>query len=189
MHRLLLVLFVCLLPLVACAQESRRVTLELAGTFAVPANPEGFSHNWDAGFGVSGGINYPLLPTARLSILMDVNRFSRHDVEGGDATLIYGMVNISKSFGDRKLLRIAPYVFGGTGVYYQSLSDITTTGHEHTDPVLSDGETNLGLSVGFGLEMPAGPRANLFVDGRYVVGMTKGDATEVVPIRFGIRTR
>lgn len=204
MPRLLVTLFACLLPLVVFAQEPRRATIELAGTFATPTAPDAFSEYWNDGFGVSGGINFPLSPTARLSFLVDVARFSLDEraflwdfdlpnsgiaVDGGDATLIYGITNLSVLLGDPDAQRMIPYVLCGAGVYRQSFSDATVSGFGESVRVPSDSETAVGLNVGVGFEMPAGRSAKFFVDGRYVFGFTGGDATQFVPIRFGIRTQ
>lgn len=202
MRRLLFTLFACLLPLVACAQESRHIMFEIAGTYAKPAGPQAFSDHWNDGFGVSGGVIYPLLGATRLSFLLDVSRFSLDDksllseyelmsdysLDGGAATLICGMANISVLFGNRRRRDVAPYIFGGCGVYHQSISDVTMAGHAWSEDVPLASETAVGFNIGLGLEIPAGRRANLFFDARYVVGLIEGTATQLAPVRFGIRT-
>ena len=98
------------------------------------------------------------------------------------------MANISVLFGNRRRPDVAPYIFGGAGVYHQSISDVTVGGNALTDDLPLVSETAVALNIGVGLDIPAGRRANLFVDARYVIGMVAGTATQLAPIRFGIRT-
>jgi hypothetical protein len=41
--------------------------------------------------------------------------------------------------------------------------------------------------MGAGIDVALGGNIDLFVDGRYVVGFTEGESTQIFPVRAGIK--
>ncbi len=119
--------------------------------------------------------NGPDLP---IGIRADVvyHRFSFKDVDG-NANILAGTVNGVYNFATGPGTPVVPYVIGGVGYYHLSVSCSDCTG--------DDSENKFGLNGGAGLRFPL-TGFSAFIEARYHHIFTDSDATNMVPVSFGI---
>jgi hypothetical protein len=153
------------------AQAQSPIRFGIAGGVSVPtgdasdAVETGFHGQVMLGFGV---IALPVRLRAD---------FSYHNLGGKDNTIfagddfriISGALNANFGLGG---IGVRPYASGGVGLYNGKVGDF-------------DSETDFGINGGLGLEFSL-TGMSTFLEARYVHIFTEGDATQVIPITFGI---
>jgi opacity protein-like surface antigen len=91
-------------------------------------------------------------------------------IDGPDVDVLAGIVNAELGLGG---VAARPYLIGGLGMYRFSAEDV-------------DSETDFGFNIGVGVDF-ALSGFNAFGEVRYHSIQTEGDATNIIPISFGIR--
>lgn len=172
---------------VAVAGEPRWATCEVAGGLSFPSGPTDFTTNFSAGPHLSTGISYPNRSTISGLILLEWNSHAL-DRTNGSLTIFSVTANLKVNLGMEKSPTV-PYVLAGMGVYRISTSDMTVSGGGGFAPLPPQDETALALQLGLGQSIPASPGLAVFMEARYLVGLTKGETTSSFPIRIGIRSR
>ncbi|HSJ05118.1 MAG TPA: outer membrane beta-barrel protein [Longimicrobiales bacterium] len=71
---------------------------------------------------------------------------------------------------------VTPYIIGGLGIYNQSITDSDF-----------DSETDFGINVGGGINVPLQGIRGIFVEARYHNIFTEGSSTSFIPITLGLR--
>lgn len=204
MKRIVLCLVLCAFAGSAQAQGTRKLTVNFGLGPAFPISPEGFTDLWNAGPTVGTGISYALTPVLAAMVILDFGMFTLNenkalrqsgftigDIAGGRITILSGTANL-KATVLPDATGIRPYVFGGVGIYRMSVGDagLRFNGEPYDIGfVVPESETTQMLQVGLGLDIPAGGKVELFIEGRYVIGFTEGDSRTTIPVRFGIKTR
>lgn len=152
-----------------------------------------------AHFGVSAGVSMPLstfgdavksgynasallsysMPLSPIGVRAELgyNRFD-FDGGGGNSQIIDGALNLVVSTPSASMIK--PYVTGGLGVYRQKASATGLLGFEATNTKLG---FNGGAGISFGL---TGFQTQLEARYVYITKESGGDATQYVPISFGI---
>jgi hypothetical protein len=163
----------------AGAQGTRPFSLGVSGGLSVPMGDFGDAYN--AGFNVSGhlGLQSSALP---VGLRFDLG-YNRWELDGFDANLrsLAGIANVMLNFPRPSGSTVRPYVSGGLGIYNTKLSRDVTGG-----TVSTDGETNVGLNVGAGLDFGLSG-ISTFVEARFHSVFTDVSNTNFVPVVFGIR--
>lgn len=155
--------------------STRPVSFGIAGGLSVPTGDAG--DVFDAGYLVGGLLEFsrPASPLA-FRAEVDYQRFSiKESVAVGnpsDARLISGVANVLYKFPG---MMARPYVLGGVGLFNVGA---TTEG--------SDSSNEFGFNLGAGLELPLSG-ITVFGDVRYQSIQTEGSATNLIPIRVGLR--
>ena len=202
MKRIVLCLMLCAFAGSAQAQGTRKLTVNFGLGPAFPVSPEGFTDLWNAGPTVGTGISYALTPVLAAMVILDFSMFTLNenkalqqvgiaigDVAGGRITLLSGSINL-KACVLPQATGIRPYLLGGGGIYRQSVGAIAWKFGDIIFPIeLPESETTQMLQVGLGVDIPAGRKVELFIEGRFMIGFTEGDSRTTIPVRFGIKTR
>ncbi|MGZ8379858.1 MAG: outer membrane beta-barrel protein [Gemmatirosa sp.] len=161
----------------AQAQEAgtitRPVSIGITGGLTVPTG--------DAGDFLESGFNAGALlefTSATLPVAFRINgeyqRFSGKNAPSNavDLRIISGTADVVYKFGG---VMARPYVLGGVGLF-----NVGATVED------ADSENKFGFNVGAGLELPLSG-ITAFADVRYQSIQTEGNATNLIPIRVGIR--
>lgn len=181
-----LAVMLCLAAFVS-AQDVKPIDIYIGGGVSLPNAPDLFKDGYKTGYHGMGGIEAKAFTGFSLLFLADYNRFSP-DVEGmdgGEISLLTFTLNAKLGLGV-PAAPIKPYLFGGIGLANTSVSDFTVTIPDVTITTLGS-ETNACFDVGAGLEFKAGPSAAIFVQGRYMIIASKGDAITYFPITVGFK--
>jgi opacity protein-like surface antigen len=153
--------------------STRPVSFGVAGGLSIPSGD--FGDQVKSGFLVGGLLEFarPASPLA-FRVEVDYQRFdSKLDIRGaGNLRVISGVANVLYKFGGETA---RPYLLGGVGVF--------NSGSSVED---SESETDLGLNVGAGLEVPLSG-ITVFGDVRYQSILASPDNVNLIPIRVGIR--
>jgi opacity protein-like surface antigen len=105
--------------------------------------------------------------------------YVRHSWEGtadGSTTLFGANADLVVSPGSGAS-KVRPYLLGGVGFF---------NGKDKVAGVSSDGETKFAFNVGGGLQVKAGSRMHVFLEGRYISVRTE-NAIGFIPISVGLR--
>ena len=164
----------------------------LSMTFASTAHAQ-------AHFGVSAGLSMPVgtfgdvvksgynasallsysVPLSPIGVRAELG-YNRFDFEGGggNSQILDGAVNLLISAPSASLIK--PYVTGGLGVYRHKATATGLIGFEESKTKLG---FNGGAGISFGL---SGFQTQLEARYVYITKENGGDATQYVPISFGI---
>ena len=186
------------------AQEPNKVELYGNSGISFPAGPDEFSDYWKMGFNLGGGIGYPLTPNFVLIGYFDFNSFKFDDdafledyglggsglsVSGGEASVITLSGNLKINL-QTSSSQARPYLIGGIGLFKLSVSDMTIYdrfgGFAKTE---GDSETAFSVLLGAGIDFAVGERMDLFFEGKYAIGFTEDESTQVLPIKLGLKFR
>jgi opacity protein-like surface antigen len=153
------------------AEAQSPIRFGLAGGLSLPTGEDkdffetGFHGQVMLGFGM---IALPVKLRADLSY----HNFGGKDntfLAGDDARVISGALNANIGMGG---IGVKPYLSGGLGVYNGKIGDF-------------DSETDFGINGGLGLEFSL-TGMSTFLEARYVHIFSEGEATQIIPITFGI---
>lgn len=184
------------------AQTEKTTDLFFTAGLSFPSKPQAFSDYWKMGFGVGGGIGFPLSPSISLTGSIDYNSFAFNEegflksiglsgsgvsVTGASATIFTITGNV-KALLNATPASVAPYVTAGLGFFSLSTSDVTAAYQGNTATAKGDSESAFSLLFGAGIEIPAGT-STLFIEGKYGLGFTKGESTAFIPVRGGIKMK
>lgn len=168
-----------------------------------PIGPDEFSDYWRMGFNFGGGIGYPISPNLSLVGYFDFNNFRFDDdkylrdygfagygisISGGEASIITLSGNLKATL-HTTTSSVHPYLWGGIGFFKLSIGDITIYGPGGAVSVEGDSESAFSVLVGGGIDFVIGERMDLFIEGKYVIGFTEGESTQMFPVKFGIKFR
>ncbi len=190
---------VCLaaLALPAAAQTN----MHFAAGLALPAGGDpgvgpGFTTSYGSGFTVGGGIARALGPALVVGLTLDYSRFALDEqgylggsggtVSGGALSILSFGVDVRYALG-RASSAAAPYLVAGASGLKLSGVDISESGpggSQQTSLTRHGLAQDLGLHVGAGVRVRAGPSTRLLLEARAVIG-TYGQAS-YVPVRIGV---
>lgn len=156
------------------AEAQSPIRFGIAGGLSLPTGED--KDFFDTGFHgqVMLGFGMMALP-AKLRADVSYHSFGGKDgtlASGADARVISGAVNAIVGMGG---IGVKPYLSGGLGMYN---TKIEAFGEE-------DSATDFGLNGGIGLEFSL-TGMSTFLEARYVHIFTEGEATQIIPITFGI---
>lgn len=192
-----LIMTVFLLSASTVSAQNRRNQIELFGGVAIPLAPEEFKNYYKLGGSLHG--QYVLFPSPNLGISLGVA------VEGftvdQDAVLEdYGLVGsgvevdatasiVELGVGVRPYLTPATantqFFLFGMGTYNVLQEKVTATYLGQTETVEVDGN-EFGVAGGAGLEIPAGEKLNIIIQGLTRFIFTEGSTTSFVGITAGV---
>lgn len=161
-------------PAALHAQSPVRFGLAAGATF--PTGDAADIVDW--GYHVSGSVTgKPAMSPVGIRGEVMWNRLTGKDfdtglgtINGGDVDILAGIVNAEIGMSG---VGVKPYFIGGLGMYRFSAED-------------SDSETKFGFNVGAGIDFGlAGFSA--FTEARFHSIQTEGNATNIIPVTFGIR--
>jgi len=164
---------VALLASTSSAQSGRPVTLGISAGAAIPVGSFADAYNTGYNGTVSVGFNSLGSPIG-LRVDGMYNKFGgRDDIEGNelDARIIGANANLVYSLPGQG---IRPYLIGGAGIY--GLKIDTPNAEQITD---------FGLNGGIGAAFPLSG-FNTFIEARFHHVFTENEATQFVPVTFGI---
>ena len=185
----------------AYAQNPKKVELYLNGAVAFPFTPDEFSDYWKTSFlNAGGGIGYVITPAISTiayfdwcSFGFDANRFLRTfglfdlvSVTGLRASIIVITANFKASIPSGS---VRPYFCGGGGLFLLSVADGEVIADGQVVPFEGDSENAASINFGAGIDFTVAKTADIFVDGRYILGFTEYENTSILPIRFGIKLK
>jgi opacity protein-like surface antigen len=189
MKKLLLAAAVLLgLAAFAAAQDVKPVDIYVGGGVSIPNAPDRFKDGMKMGFHGMGGIEAKASTGFSLLFLADYNRFSPdvEGIDGGEVSVLTFTLNAKLGLGV-PAAPIKPYIFGGIGLANTSASDFSGTVPDDVNVVTMESKTNACFNVGGGLQFKAGPAAAIFIQARYMIIATEGDATKYFPITVGFK--
>lgn len=192
-----LILAALLFSVSGTSAQDRRNQIELFGGVAIPLAPEEFKSYYKLGGSLHG--QYVLFPSPNLGISLGVA------VEGftvdQDAVLEdYGLVGtgvevdatasiVELGVGVRPYLTPATantqFFLFGMGTYNVLKEKVTATYLGQTETVEVDGN-EFGVAGGAGLEIPAGEKLNIIIQGLTRFIFTEGSTTSFVGITAGV---
>ncbi len=174
----------CLAAFVS-AQDVKPIDIYIGGGVSLPNAPDFFKDYWKTGYHGLAGVGFKAFPGFSLVGNAEYHTFpiDAEGVEGGNFNTFLFTVNGRLALGV-PAAPLKPFILGGIGLANVSISDITAG--DKTFEFLGS-ETDLCFSIGGGLEFKAGPAAAIFVQGRYVIINTEGDAITYIPITVGFK--
>jgi len=164
---------VALLASTGSAQSGRPVTLGISAGAAIPAGEFADAYNTGYNGTVSVGFNSLGSPIG-LRVDGMYNKFGgRDDLIGTqpDARIIGANANLVYSLPGQG---IRPYLIGGAGIYGLK-----------TDIPSSEQITDFGVNGGIGAAFPLSG-FNTFIEARFHHVFTENEATQFIPVTFGI---
>lgn len=168
-----------------------------------PTGPDEFTNYWKIGLNFGGGIGYTVSPNFTLVGYLGFNNFRFDDesflrnyglsgygisVSGGEASIITISGNL-KIILQTNLSSVYPYFCGGIGFFKLSINDAIVYGPGGSSIVKGNSESTFSFLFGAGIDFVIGKRTDLFIEGKYVIGFTKGESTQMFPIKLGIKCR
>jgi hypothetical protein len=156
------------------AEAQSPIRFGLAGGLSLPTGEDkdlfesGFHGQVMLGFGMMA------LPVKLRADLSYHSFGGKEDVLGADSDLriISGAVNAIVGMGG---IGVKPYLSGGLGMYNGKVEAFGT----------DDSSTEFGLNGGIGLEFSL-TGMSTFIEARYIHIFTEDEATQIIPITFGI---
>jgi len=202
--RTIISVFVSLLILsFASLSQEKNNDFYIGAGLSFPSGPQIFSDYWKMGFNVGGGFGFPLSPSISLIGTIDYNNFA-FDESGFLKALGYSNSGINVSGGSASIFTIdgnikillntipkstTPYIVCGVGFFSLSTADVTVSGGGSSVRVSGDSESAFSIQFGAGIDIPAGEAMNIYIEGKYGIGFTKGENTAYLPLRAGIRMK
>ncbi|MBN2227013.1 MAG: outer membrane beta-barrel protein [candidate division Zixibacteria bacterium] len=203
---ILSVLFCALIVTAQAQTEKPKPILFFGGGMGLPMGPDLFKDFWKSGIGIGGGVGFEVNPNIELQAAIYYNNFPTDEdafldyiadmigedptglsLDGGSTRIIEAMANAKyKLGGSNSSSSVKPYVLGGAGFANLSFSDVTASYEGETETVTFESTTKLALNIGAGADFMVGPKIGIFVEGKYSMVFTEGDATNYVPIRAGM---
>ena len=195
----LAVMVLMLLASSASSAENYEMSWRLGGGTAVPVSPDWFENVHSFGFGFQAGLGIKLQRGLHVLAVFDLYRFL---VDENGVTEYIESLDPSHSPGDpvdsnpsnvyaamaMAVLPLTssnlakPIVAGGIGWMWLRSGTISYKGGD-----LGGGEESaFAVTLGAGVEFTLDYSLRAFVEAAWVVGFTNDDATQLVPIRFGI---
>jgi hypothetical protein len=170
----------------APAQTTRPFGIYVGGGIGFPISPDEFKDLHDMGFHGKIGVSYrfPSAPGFELMGKFEYHTFGASDENLADSDfrpLLFG-ADAKYAFG-LPTAPTKPYVLGGLGLAAWEFTD-------GDDDELIDEEldgSDLYLNFGAGVDLTPGEAFGVFIEGRYVMLLTEGDATTFVPITAGFK--
>lgn len=196
-----IVILILVVTSVALAESAKKFELYLNGALAFPFTPDEFSDHWKTGIlNVGGGIGYNISPTVSTNVYFDWCNFDldgeklAHDIgAGGQVTFSGSGVSVMTITGNIKVCvlsgKVRPYFWGGCGIFILSRADGSISGGGYVVPLEGDSENTVGFNLGAGVDYSASKTVDIFVDGRYVLGLTEVQSTSILPLRLGVKVK
>lgn len=202
-----------LLSVSALAQGTGRAfKIFVAPEVSWAVSPEAATDYYTMGFGISGGIEYPVGPNWDIIGMINYKTYSPNEsmiADWWDDEGEYpGSTNISVSEGSLTAVTIAfqgkgslkspasktwPYIKGGFGLSFAGADEIkvnftNSVGDPQTAwPGGADNDTNISILIGIGLEMASSGPLSFFGEVGYeVLMLEEGNNPGLVPVRVGI---
>ena len=202
MYRILIAICVVFAMTQASFAQSqvKRGTLSFNSGFSLPSAPVGFADYWKTGFNFGAGLEYPLSPKVIFQGCFDYNNFPLNEdkflsedgprgldvsVEGGAASITTVSANLKAPLSVSGS-SVTPYFVGGLGIIRISLSDVTVRYQDEIEIFDGVSETAVGLIFGAGLDFTINPKVNMFVEIKYVIGVTQDESTRYYPVKIGL---
>lgn len=165
-----------ILALTATAAQAQSVTIGLGGGATIPtgdfktAAKTGWHGLANIGYNLPSGLGF------RGDFYYGQNNWKAGI--SGKAKLTGGLANVTYEFQNAG--GIKPYVIGSAGMFNTKGSasggGVTITGSE----------TKFTFGGGAGVKVKAGPKANVFLEGRYLSVQTSGSKTNFIPVSLGV---
>lgn len=161
------------------AQAAQRPSIGVSGGLAIPTGDAGDGLN--SGYNISAHVGFqPSSLPVGVRIEGMYNRFDFNDDVGVDGHTNLLALTANAILGPRVTTpgSVRPYAIGGLGIYNAKAS-LERGGS-------SDSETNFGLNIGAGLDLPLSGIAT-FVEARYHHVFSDPGSFGMIPIVVGIR--
>lgn len=164
------------IALTATAAQAQSVNIGIGGGVTIPtgdfktATKTGWHGLANIGYGLPSGLGF------RGDFYYGESNFKGG--VSGKAKLTGGLANILYEFQNAG--GVKPYVIGSAGVF-------NTKGSASAGGVsISGSETKFTFGGGAGVKFKAGPKANIFLEGRYLSAQTSGGSTNFIPVTLGV---
>jgi len=186
---------------VALAESAKKLELYVNGALAFPFTPDEFSDHWKPGMlNLGGGIGYNINPITSVNFYLDWCNFGldgeklAHDMgAGGQVTFSGSGMSVMTITGNIKACipfgKVRPYFWGGCGFFSLSREDGSVSGGGYVVPLEGDLESTFGFNLSVGVDYLISKTVDIFVDGRYVYGLTQSQSTSIVPLRIGVKLK
>ncbi|HZY10102.1 MAG TPA: hypothetical protein VFF29_03015 [Bacteroidota bacterium] len=208
---LLLILLVLCVSTVVEAQEDtssvRTPEFQFSSGLSIPSIPSEFRDYWKNGITVGLGFGYSFAQGSfgygGIHALLEYNRFTFDDsgfiksnnlsVSGltltGESRSTITLMTIFKGTITTNRNSIAPYFLLGIGYFYRSSYSINAT-LPGTGIIYEEGSKSaISWSVGAGVDVPISDRLVLFLQGKFILGVTGSPGTQYYPLNAGLRFR
>jgi hypothetical protein len=159
--------------LVAQTADTRTISIGASGGLSLPLGNRGDA--LESGYALAGHVYLRPATFTALRFRADVtlDRFNFKGA-GNDSFRSLGIVgNMLYDFPTATTSMVRPYAVGGLGLFNLKASD-------------ADGDSNLGIQVGGGLNFQLSGFTT-FAEAKFVNVFTDGGSTRYVPITFGVR--
>jgi opacity protein-like surface antigen len=175
--------------------------LYFSGGMSFPLKPDAFSDHWEMGFNIGAGFGFEIAPPLSLLALVDYNYlpfnkdqflkdlgFSGSNVSvSGHATSILTVTGGIKILVTPSSSEPEVYLLGGIGFFRVSISKGTTLYQGRTGTLCERNESAFSAHFGAGVDVPVGEVTYIFLQASYGIGFTKVEATNYMPLKFGVR--
>jgi Outer membrane protein beta-barrel domain len=160
------------------------VSIYAGGGLSMPMAPDLFKDYWKMGFNGMLGAGYGLTPAFQIVAKGEYHMFPLdvEGVEGADISILMFGADGRFAVG-LPAAPIKPFFLVGAGMAKLSASDLESGAFTVGFPE----ETDFYFNAGAGVEFKVGPKANLFVQARYVDVMSEGEATAFIPFTVGLK--
>jgi hypothetical protein len=183
----------------ARASVDPELTWRLGGGASIPVSPDRFEEVHSFGLNLQVGVGVSLPGGLRVVAAYDFNRMFVDEagvtnyIKSLDPTHDPGDPVDSNPTGIHTLMAVAVYAFGpspvarayvlgGLGWMWLRPGDISYEGGQ----LGGSNESAFATTLGAGVEFSLSYTLNAFVEAAWTVGFTPDDATQFVPVRFGI---
>jgi hypothetical protein len=196
------ILFILIMACSSFAQISRSSQIEVFGGLAMPLAPDGFKDYWKMGYSIHG--QYVIFPTTQMGVsfglayegfTFDGDAFLEDYGYGTDGYDIDGSTSIVELCAGVRPYITRPeastqFFLFGMGSYNFLSSEVTI---KYDDPIwgpisetVKGDDDNLGIAGGLGVEIPAGARFNVIVQGVTRFIFTEDETTSFIGITLGV---
>lgn len=213
-HTRMILLAVLAFALVAsCAYAQRTPGTYSIGAFggvAMPQGPDNFKDYFKSGYGFGGEVKYNVNPKMSLAGSFSMISFGiKEDAFAGDVgiedaklTIEGGGIKVN-AIQANVLYYLMPagsatelYAIGGAGYYMQKAEspdkvEVEVEGETYDMTDMFDigedeGENDIGVQFGLGMDLPLGSM-NLFFEGKYHIVFTEDESTKLLTVMAGLR--
>jgi hypothetical protein len=187
----------------ASVERKNGIELYLNSGISFPSRPDEFADYWSAGFNFGGGIGHSVNPNLSLVGYFDFNDFGFDEdsllrdyglagygvlISGGEASSMT-LSGTLKATLVTPPAKVRPYLCGGIGISWISISDVTIYYLGESATVPGESESAFSILVGAGIDFVIAKGMDLFIEGRYAIAFTEGESTAILPFKLGIKFR
>lgn len=205
MKKVLLIAIVLFIPgQLIRAQTAKKPIFYVHTGISTTRSPVDYQNHYNSGFNLGAGVGTLLSQKFEVRALVNYHDFELNDngfltskqmadetsmIDGGKSNVITLLADIKYLYPIPKNDKIVPYFLGAVGLFHINNKDIDVFFQEDMFKFEGKTETALGAGLGLGFDIRVEEHTYLMAEVRFDLGMTEGEITTIMPIKFGISIR